>query len=389
MVSSIGMTDVKWQQLQTEYLNQNSPARRNYSTNALSSSLSGAQTDEFVSSKGNTCTDGVDDGKIGVASALGNIVEGAGKSIINGIKGAFTDSEGNFSILKTLGTIGVGAACVAFPAVGLVLAGVGVVTGGAKLATGVANAMNAETDAEAKDAWEQVGEGGLTAGLSAVGVKASLGAVQSSSTAGALASFKQSSTLSQNPVGYAKALGQDMVSSTVNNFNKIKSSATTLAEGARLYKLRKDVKNQNGALTADELNQQRNLDALEAFSPDEVKLVADNMSQLKTNLQNNATQIGKQVKNTLSPKNIGTKITDALQKEGGQSLITKLRTEVANNGGLVKTITSKFTSTQKSIYTALVDEGANYNQIVSQFGYENVIGVLEVLGSYNLLNESI
>ena len=101
MVSSIGMTDVKWQQLQTEYLNQNSAARRNYSTNALSSSLSGAQTDEFVSSKGNTCTDGVDDGKIGVASALGNIVEGAGKSIINGIKGAFTDSEGNFSILKT------------------------------------------------------------------------------------------------------------------------------------------------------------------------------------------------------------------------------------------------------------------------------------------------
>ena len=378
MVSSIGMTDVKWQQLQTEYLNQNSAARRNYSTNALSSSLSGAQTDEFVSSKGNTCTDGVDDGKIGVASALGNIVEGAGKSIINGIKGAFTDSEGNFSILKTLGTIGVGAACVAFPAVGLVLAGVGVVAGGAKLATGVANAMNAETDAEAKDAWEQVGEGGLTAGLSAVGVKASLGAVQSSSTAGALASFKQSSTLSQNPVGYAKALGQDMVSSTVNNFNKIKSSATTLAEGARLYKLRKDVKNQNGALTADELNQQRNLDALEAFSPDEVKLAADNISQLKTT-----------VKNTLNPKNIGTKITDALQKEGGQSLIGKLRTEVANNGGLVKTITSKFTSTQKSIYTALVDEGANYNQIVSQFGYENVIGVLEVLGSYNLLNESI
>lgn len=378
MVSGIGMTDVKWQQLQTEYLNQNSAARRNYSTNALSSSLSGAQTDEFVSSKGNTCTDGVDDGKIGVASALGNIVEGAGKSIINGIKGAFTDSEGNFSILKTLGTIGVGAACVAFPAVGLVLAGVGVVAGGAKLATGVANAMNAETDAEAKDAWEQVGEGGLTAGLSAVGVKASLGAVQSSSTAGALASFKQSSTLSQNPVGYVKALGQDMVSSTVNNFNKIKSTATTVSEGARLYKLRKDVENQNGALTADELSKQRSLDALEAFSPDEVKLAADNISQLKTT-----------VKNTLNPKNIGTKITDALQKEGGQSLIGKLRTEVANNGGLVKTITSKFTSTQKAIYTALVDDGANYNQIVSQFGYENVVGVLEVLGSYNLLNESI
>ena len=54
-----------------------------------------------------------------------------------------------------------------------------------------------------------------------------------------------------------------------------------------------------------------------------------------------------------------------------------------------KTITSKFTSTQKSIYTALVDDGANYNQIVSQFGYENVIGVLEVLGSYNLLDDSI
>ena len=381
MVSGIGMTDVKWQQLQTEYLNQNSPVRRNnYSTQQTTQTDN--QTDTFVSSKENTCTDGVDDGKIGLLSVVGNIVEGAGKSVVNAVKGAFTDESGNFSITKTLTTVGVSALCIAVPAVGVALAGVGAVTGGTKFVSGVATALNAETDAEAKDAWEQVGEGGLTAGLSAVGVKASLGAVQSSSTAGALASFKQSSTLSQNPVGYAKALGQDMVSSTVNNFNKIKSTATTVSEGARLYKLRKDVKNQNGALTADELNQQRNLDALEAFSPDEVKLAADNISQLKTT-----------VKNTLSPKNIGTKIgtkiTDALQKEGGQSLIGKLRTEVANNGGLVKTITSKFTSTQKAIYTALVDDGANYNQIVSQFGYENVIGVLEVLGSYNLLNESI
>ena len=33
MVSGLGMTTTKWEQLQTEYLNQNSPVRRNYSNN--------------------------------------------------------------------------------------------------------------------------------------------------------------------------------------------------------------------------------------------------------------------------------------------------------------------------------------------------------------------
>ncbi len=389
MVSSIGMTDAKWQQLQTEYLNQNSAARRNYSDYSTETSTTDVQGDTFVSSKGNTCTDGADDGKIGVFSALGNIVEGAGKSIVNGIKGAFTDSNGNFSPLKTAATIGIGAACVAFPAVGLALAGVGVVTGGVKFATGVATALNSDTDAEAKDAWEQVGEGALTTGLSAVGVKASMGAIQTSSTAGALASFKQNSTFTQNPLGYAKALGKDMASSTVNNFNKIKSSTNTVLEGARLYKTRKAVANQEGALTAKEISQKSQLDALEAFSPDEVKAVADNMSNFGTNVKNNVSQFGNNIKNSINPAGIKTNIVNTIKTKGGQGLLETLKTNIKANGNLAQSALSKLSSTQKTIYSALTKEGASYNTLVQKFGYENVIGVLEVFGSYRLLDENI
>ena len=390
MVSGLGMTTTKWEQLQTEYLNQNSPVRRNYSNNTTGLTTSNNnQTDTFVSSKDNTCTDGADDGKIGLFSAVGNIVEGAGKSVVNAVKGAFTDSNGNFSITKTLTTVGMSALCIAVPAVGVALAGVGLATGGTKFVTGVATALNAETDAEAKDAWEQVGEGALTVGLSATGAKASMKAVQNSSSVGALTSFKQGSSFTQNPLGYVKALGQDMLSSTKNSIGKIKTSATTLYEGARLYKMRKAVTSQKGALTAEELSQQNKLNALEAFSPDKVKTVADNMANLKSNIKNTATQFGTHVKSAINPSNIRANITNLLQKKGGQGLLTTLKTNIKNNGSIVQNVLSKLSSTQKTIYSALTKEGASYNTLVQKYGYDNVIGVLEVLGSYRLLDENI
>ena len=52
------------------------------------------QTDSFESSYSETCTDGKDDGKIGFGSALWNTLKGVGKTVVNGVKGMFTNKEG-------------------------------------------------------------------------------------------------------------------------------------------------------------------------------------------------------------------------------------------------------------------------------------------------------
>lgn len=142
------------------------------------------ETDIFSLSHTSGCTDGKDDGKIGFFSALGNAVKGIGKSIVNGVKGCFTDSEGKFSLGKTLLTIGVGALCVAFPAVGLVACGIGAVAGTVQVAKGIGKAATAKTDAEAKEAWQNIGAGTFTVVTSALGAKASYAAVKGTSTAG-------------------------------------------------------------------------------------------------------------------------------------------------------------------------------------------------------------
>ena len=331
-----------------------------------------------TSESGNTCTDGNDDGKIGFFSAIGNIIEGAAKSIVKGIKGAFTDSNGNFSLGKTLLSIGTAAACVVFPAAGVVLAGAGIVTGGVKLASGVVNALNADTDAEAKDAWEQVGEGGLTLGLSVFGAKSSIKAVQNSSSAGALSTFKETSSFTSNPLGYLKALGKDMISSSKNNFARLKSNVRTFLDARELNNTRKAAANQKGALTADELAQQRKLIMLEKYSSPEVKATADGLSQFGTN-----------VRSALKPSNIKTSISSILKHKGGQGLIKTLKANASANGGLVKAVLSGLSAKQKAIYAALIKDGANYNTLVQQYGYENVIGVLQAFGEYRLLDGSI
>ncbi len=189
----------------------------------------------------NKCTDGKDDGKVGFFGAAGNIIKGAAKNAVSAVKGCFTDKNGNFSPLKTLSTVAMGAACVAFPAVGMVACGIGAVTGGASMAKGVMNALNATTDAEAKDAWEQVGAGGLTLATSVVGAKASFSAVKNSSTAGlaglddaAAAIAKQEGKTSawsqlegsENVIQKAGTLGKDMLSSTSNGLKNAKAAVS-------------------------------------------------------------------------------------------------------------------------------------------------------------------
>lgn len=158
----------------------NNTATQTAATNTNGQYASGISDKGFVA---NTCTDGVDDGKIGIDGVLINLGEGILKGFADGITGMFTDSNGNFSLAKTLTTIAIGGLCVAFPAVGVAACAIGAVSGGTQLVKGAVAASKATTDAEAKAAWENIGAGGSTVVGCVLGAKASVGAMKGSSTA--------------------------------------------------------------------------------------------------------------------------------------------------------------------------------------------------------------
>ena len=187
--------------------------------------------DSILSDK---CTDGKDDGQIGLLNAAGHIVKGAGNTLINTVKGCFTDEKGDLSIGKTLLTLGTAAACIAFPPLGLAACAAGAAVGAVKVGHGIYNAATAKTDAEAKKAWQEVGGGAVTAGASAVGAKSSLGALKATSTAGkagtsALGELEENATIAQK----FSAFGKDAVSSTKNNASGIKEAAGAKIETAK------------------------------------------------------------------------------------------------------------------------------------------------------------
>ena len=132
--------------------------------------------EEYLESRG--CTDGKNDGKIGFFSAIGNIFKGAAKMVVNTVKDIVTNPA------KLLGAVATAALCVVFPPAGLALAGIGIVSGGAKVIGGISKAMNAKTDAEAKAAFQDIGAGGLTVGLSVAGAKASVKSMGAGSAVG-------------------------------------------------------------------------------------------------------------------------------------------------------------------------------------------------------------
>lgn len=172
------------------------------------------------------CTDGKDDGKLGFFESIGSAISGAVKGLVNGVKGMFFDENGNFSLGNTLKTIGTAAACF-IPGVGPVIAAglctMGVVKGVSGVAQGISAAASATTDAEAKAAFESIGSGALTTGLSAVGLKASVGAVaQNAGVANAA-----SNSLRQNVSGIAKNVSNSFKSGT-GITGKLGSAANTL-----------------------------------------------------------------------------------------------------------------------------------------------------------------
>ena len=397
----------------------------------------------------NKCTDSKDDGKVGFFSAAGNIIKGAAKNAVSAVKGCFTDKNGNFSPLKTLSTVAMGAACVAFPAVGMVACGIGAVSGGLSMAKGVATALNATTDAEAKDAWEQVGAGGLTLATSVVGAKASFGAVKNSSTAGlaglddAAAAIAKSegktSILSQlddtATIGQkASALGKDMLSSTSNGLKNAKAAVgetlNTIKEKAPENPFKKKTTTaETGAETATaetataetapkatskakehraKLKEAKeNLKAAEKELKEAQKGGDETIIENANNNYNSAKDAYKEVKNDTTFGEYKTKFTskasdiasksdtyqtlkngkNVLTEGGAKEIISNIKKNLTTDN--IKQIYQSLSSDGKKIYNYLENDSTKYAKAVQKYGYSNVLEVLEAFGGFKLADETV
>lgn len=310
--------------------------------------------DSYVSIGGETCTDGKDDGKIGFFGAIGNAIKGIGKTAVNMVKGCFTNKEGKFSLGKTLLTLGTAALCVAVPAVGLVACGVGAVTGGIQIGKGIYKAATAKTDAEAKLAWQDVGGGALVTGLSVAGAKASYSAVMKTSTAGATASLGKDASL----LAKGKALVADMKSSTVNSASAIKTAASQGLANAKaaLKEANPAQAVKDGAKTAAETVKDGAKTAAEAVK-DGAKTAAEAVKDAVKNPKTTVKTIAQ------STKNLFNKVKSSITKENIAAAASKLK------------------GTAKNIANQIAEGKASLDELVAQYGYEDVMGVLEVLGA--------
>ena len=115
-----------------------------------------------------SCTDGHDDGKLSFGESLKSI----GKGVLNFGKNMLQPKN----LLKGLAVgVGIAALNVLLPGVGTAITGAlivgGAVKGGVQIGKGVYNATQATTDAEKREALENVGEGAATLGTSLLAAK--------------------------------------------------------------------------------------------------------------------------------------------------------------------------------------------------------------------------
>ena len=347
------------------------------------------QGDTFVSSitgdvgSGNTCTDGKDDGKIGIGGVVANVAQGAVRTIPNMIKGAVLDSEGKISPLKIAATAATVGVCIAFPAVGLVACGIGAATGAVKIGSNVAKAMTAETDAEAKTAWENVGNGAVTTGLSVAGAKASYSAVQASA-GGAESAISQlegngfMGTLKQNGIiETGKALAKDCIASSKNN-------GTNLASAIKNLKAKPESSSASETAAAEAKPKVGILDKIksfgskikEKFSP---KQETYDFSQYDTYL-NDAESFDFSQYDAYLNNSSGSKFNIL---EGLKSARSKVKSVDIPN--VSKSLGSKGAQAAK----AIMDKSIPEESVIHQFGYETVGQVLKVLAGESSTDSSI
>ncbi len=151
-----------------------------YTTDGQQIPISGTQTQEtsYISqteadtlelssaaTSSETCTDGKDDGKIGLLSKIGNVVKGVAKGAVNMVKGALQHP------IKTALTVAACCIPVVGPAIAIGLGAYGAYQGVKTIINGVNTANAATTDAEAKEAWQNIGNGTFTTAVSAIAVK--------------------------------------------------------------------------------------------------------------------------------------------------------------------------------------------------------------------------
>lgn len=426
-----------------QYYAMTNAASRKYTGKTTSTTT----TNTTTSTSTNTCTDGNDDGKIGFFSAIGHAVKGAVKGVANGIKGCFTNSEGKFSLGKTLLTVATGALCIAFPAVGLVACGVGAVMGGVNLCKGVYNAATAETDAEAKDAWEQIGDGTFTVASSVLGAKASLKAVKATSTAGAkdvddvLKAVDKLDDVSKNnfldkiddiddlaqvtkaakevgadtsklgnlasdasKLDKLKALGSDMASSTKNQAGVVGTKITSAKESA---KTTKDAKTYNkNQKQIDELNTKKSNGTitesekatLEKLAKENNELLAKEGVSAKAQELNqkqgvNFGEFTQKSRETASKtiKGVKGKITETYNNNIKGKKVTEVVSDIrkADKRQGLSELYGKLSNQGKSIYKALTQGDYSYPEVVSQYGYENTMQVIEAVQGYIYAKETV
>ncbi len=121
---------------------------------------------DWLNDKDKVCTDGADDGSL----SFGEAAESFGKGLMGIVKGVINHP------IATAVTIGVGTALtVATGGAALpVMVALGAGTGAVMIGKGAYDAATAETDAQAKAAWEGIGNGTFALAASALGAKSSL-----------------------------------------------------------------------------------------------------------------------------------------------------------------------------------------------------------------------
>ncbi len=372
-------------------------------TNASSSTSQTTNTSSSGSSDGgdilslstNTgCTDGKDDGKIGFFSAIGNTIKGVAKTAVNAVKGCFTDSEGNFSLGKTLMSVATIAVCTAFPAVGLAACVVGGVMGAVQIGKGIYNAATAETDAEAKEAWQNIGGGALTVGVSAMGAKASYNAVEASAAAASETGATAMSSLSEDAsiLQKASALGKDCVTSTKYNANQIATSAAETAEALKVKSLQKKVSKIEGATTDAEQSMINELNAREAFMTDSVKAKLNTIDSISESASNAAgtvkTAAANAAKHPLSTTKTAAKSASSTIKSTGSSAISSIRSMI-KDGTLGSTIKNGLSSKEQTVLEAINNTDASYSQLVKQYGYESVAEVIQAAAGSKVATDAL
>lgn len=121
---------------------------------------------DWLEDKDKVCTDGEDDGKL----SFGETMKSFGKGLLGLVKGVMNHP------IATAVSIGAGAAAVALTggAILPVLVAAGFTMGAGMIGVGAYKAISADTDAEAKQAWETIGTGTFTVGASALTAKTAL-----------------------------------------------------------------------------------------------------------------------------------------------------------------------------------------------------------------------